>query len=264
MLRDHESCARILLLCLILIFVCSLGKPALLQVNVVMPLTDDDSMAMLPTEVLMRDEVGDITLRIGSHIEASGSGARAMGGIEDAAEGAAAEGAEAAEAEGAIAEGAEAVGAEAEGAKAEGAEAEAVHEATTPVSVYEVVATGYYAGVESTGKSPGHPEYGITYSGVKVRRGAVSTIAADLELFPIGTVLYIPGYGYGVVADIGGAIKGNIIDLYFPSIEDIYREWGKRTVKVVVVEEGDGYLDEEKFRRLETIFSDRTPPSSVL
>lgn len=72
----------------------------------------------------------------------------------------------------------------------------------------EVIATGYTAGVESTGKRPGHPQYGITYSGVKVRRDQVSTIAADPRLFPIGTLLYIPGYGYGVVADTGSAIKG--------------------------------------------------------
>lgn len=139
---------------------------------------------------------------------------------------------------------------------------EPISEPVAPV--YEVVATGYYAGVESTGKSPGHPEYGITYSGIKVRRGVVSTIAADLSLFPLGTVLYIPDYGYGVVADIGGAIKGNIIDLYFPSKEDIYREWGKRRVKVIVVEEGDGRLDEAKMQQLEKVFQERAPLTSPL
>src|SRR6185312_15277556 len=79
----------------------------------------------------------------------------------------------------------------------------------------KVVATGYTAGIESTGKEPGHPLYGITYSGVKVKRDLYSTIAADPKVFPLGTILFIPGYGYGVVADTGSAIKGNIIDLYF-------------------------------------------------
>lgn len=134
--------------------------------------------------------------------------------------------------------------------------------AQTP-SVYEVIATGYYAGVESTGKSPGHPEYGITYSGIKARRGTLSTIAADLNLFPIGTVLYIPDYGYGVVADIGSAVKGNIIDLYFPTKEEIYRLWGKRVVQVTVIEEGDGHLDEEKLRRLEAMLGASDPPSAL-
>ncbi|MFP3325350.1 hypothetical protein R0K05_20020, partial [Planococcus sp. SIMBA_160] len=42
----------------------------------------------------------------------------------------------------------------------------------------EMTATGYTSGIESTGKRPGHPEYGITYSGVKVKRDLYSTIAA--------------------------------------------------------------------------------------
>ena len=41
----------------------------------------------------------------------------------------------------------------------------------------EMTATGYTSGIESTGKRPGHPEYGITYSGVKVKRDLYSTIA---------------------------------------------------------------------------------------
>ena len=107
-----------------------------------------------------------------------------------------------------------------------------------------VVATGYYAGYESTGKTPSHPQYGITYSGVKVRRGTYSTIAADLRVFPLGTVLYIPGYGYGVVADTGSAIKGYKIDLYFETKKQVYDEWGKKKVKVRVIRMGDGKLDE--------------------
>jgi 3D (Asp-Asp-Asp) domain-containing protein len=127
---------------------------------------------------------------------------------------------------------------------------------------YRVVATGYTAGVESTGKRPGHPQYGITYSGVRVRRGKLSTIAADPKLFPIGTVLYIPGYGYGVVADTGSRIKGRKIDLYFPSTRQVFREWGKRTVDVRMVRKGEGSvtepmiaaISEALFREKETKF----------
>lgn len=107
-----------------------------------------------------------------------------------------------------------------------------------------VVATGYYAGYESTGKDPSHPSYGITYSGVKVRRGEYSTIAADLRIFPLGTILYIPGYGYGVVADKGGAIRGNKIDLYFETKQDVFKQWGKKSVDVYIVRRGDGKLTE--------------------
>ncbi|MFD2444478.1 3D domain-containing protein [Bacillus sp. CGMCC 1.16607] len=113
-----------------------------------------------------------------------------------------------------------------------------------------VVATGYTAGYESTGKHPDHPSYGITYSGVKVKRDLYSTIAADLTVFPIGTILFIPGYGYGVVADKGGAIKGNKLDLFYESVADVYNKWGKRTVDVFIVELGDGHLTEEELVNL--------------
>lgn len=113
-----------------------------------------------------------------------------------------------------------------------------------------VTATGYTAGVESTGKNPGHPEFGITYSGVKVTRDLFSTVAADLNVFPIGTILFIPGYGYGVVADKGGAIKGNKVDLYYETVEDVYNSWGKKTLEVYVIEKGDGKLTEEELRAL--------------
>lgn len=113
-----------------------------------------------------------------------------------------------------------------------------------------VVATGYTAGVESTGKSPGHPSYGITYSGVKVKRDLYSTVAADLRVFPIGTILFIPDYGYGVVADKGSAIKGNKIDLFYETVDDVYEQWGKKTVDVYIVEMGDGSLSENDLQAL--------------
>jgi 3D (Asp-Asp-Asp) domain-containing protein len=113
-----------------------------------------------------------------------------------------------------------------------------------------VVATGYTAGYESTGKKPGHPEFGITYSGVKVKRDLFSTVAADLEVFPIGTILFIPNYGYGVVADKGAAIKGNEVDLYYETVDEVYNEWGKRTLEVYIVEMGDGSLTEDKLTEL--------------
>lgn len=113
----------------------------------------------------------------------------------------------------------------------------------------EVLATGYTAGVESTGKTEAHPAYGITKSGVPVHRGIYSTVAADIEVFPIGTILYIPGYGYGVVADTGSAIKGKRIDLYFETVNDVYREWGKKKVKVYVLKKGNGNLTQQQFQQ---------------
>lgn len=138
----------------------------------------------------------------------------------------------------------------------EAAEVEAVPVLSTDVlSQYksiEVVATGYSPTFESTGKNPDHPEFGITYSGVRVLRDpiSISTIAADLSVFPLGTVLYVPGYGYGVVSDIGSAIKGNKIDLYYDTKEHVYDQWGKKQLEVYIVEQGDGEMSEETLNEL--------------
>ncbi|MFE0557333.1 3D domain-containing protein [Paenibacillus sp. NPDC058910] len=131
----------------------------------------------------------------------------------------------------------------------------------------KVTATGYTAGYESTGKKPGHPQYGITYSGVKVKRdrNMVSTIAADPNVFPLGSILYIPGYGYGIVADIGSAIKGQKIDLYFSTTKQVFKEWGKKDVEVQVIKTGSGKCTEEMLRTLDNaIETYRFLPSSVL
>lgn len=115
---------------------------------------------------------------------------------------------------------------------------------------HTVHATGYTAGYESTGKNPGDRSYGITYSGLKVKRDLYSTIAADINVFPIGTILFIPGYGYGVVADIGGAIKGNKIDLYYDTVDEVFNDWGKQTIDVYIIKKGDGTLTEEELNQL--------------
>ena len=122
-------------------------------------------------------------------------------------------------------------------------------EAYRQFEVKTVIATGYTAGAESTGKSPGHPNYGITFSGLEVQRDELSTIAADPKFLPLGTVLYIPNYGYGIVADTGSAIKGNKIDLYYETVEEVFSQWGKKEIDVFVIEEGEGQLTEEEFNQ---------------
>lgn len=71
---------------------------------------------------------------------------------------------------------------------------------------------------------------GNTALGVPVRKGIV---AVDPRLIPLGTRLHIPGYGPGLAADVGTAIKGRIIDLWFPSTAAA-RTWGRRTVTITV------------------------------
>lgn len=58
------------------------------------------------------------------------------------------------------------------------------------------------------------------------------TIAADTQYYPFGTRIHVPGYGWGVVADRGGAIKGpDRLDLYFESHREAL-QWGRRRLKV--------------------------------
>lgn len=65
------------------------------------------------------------------------------------------------------------------------------------------------------------------------------TIAADTDFYPFGTRMYVPGYGWGVVRDRGGAIKGpNRLDLFYDSHSDAL-EWGRKNVEVVVVHPGE-------------------------
>ena len=130
-----------------------------------------------------------------------------------------------------------------------------LHDANRFEGSVRVTATGYYAGYESTGKRPGHPGYGITYSGVRARHGILSTIAADPNVFPLGTILYIPGYGYGIVADTGSAIKGYKIDLYFETKEQVYKQWGKRDVNVFIVKKGDGKVSEQTLQQWNDILT---------
>lgn len=88
-----------------------------------------------------------------------------------------------------------------------------------------VVATGY-----APFGGPGIND--VTATGAKARRGIV---AVDPRIIPLGTRLYIGGYGYGVAADTGGAIKGNRIDLCFDTVGEALR-WGRRTVTVTILD----------------------------
>jgi len=60
------------------------------------------------------------------------------------------------------------------------------------------------------------------------------TIAADTKFYPFGTRMYVPGYGWGIVEDKGGKIKGpDRIDLFFESHEEAM-QWGRKKINVVI------------------------------
>ncbi|NLM14160.1 MAG: DUF348 domain-containing protein [Epulopiscium sp.] len=99
--------------------------------------------------------------------------------------------------------------------------------------VLTMSATAYTASYKDTGKSPGHPKFGITYTGTRAK---VGTAAVDPRVIPLGTKLYIEGYGYAVAEDIGGAIKGNKIDLYFNTQKEA-ANFGRQQRKVYILAE---------------------------
>lgn len=76
----------------------------------------------------------------------------------------------------------------------------------------------------------------ITYIGTTPVRDpdGISTIAVDPSIIPLGSKVYIPGYGLAIASDTGGLIKGNRIDLFLNS-EDECINWGVQTVSLYLI-----------------------------
>jgi len=98
--------------------------------------------------------------------------------------------------------------------------------------IIEATLTAYDAGIESTGKTEDHPYYGITYTGTKAIEGR--TVAVDPKVIPMGWWIYIEGYGFRKAEDIGSAIKGNRVDIYFESHE-VAVSFGRKKGKVYII-----------------------------
>lgn len=73
---------------------------------------------------------------------------------------------------------------------------------------------------------------GITAMGIPARRGV---IAVDPRVIPLGTRVYVDGYGVAIAADTGGAIKGNRIDVCYPTRREAFA-WGRRTVRITLLD----------------------------
>ncbi len=111
-------------------------------------------------------------------------------------------------------------------------------EAVQAVSSYGTVvgqlvmnSSAYSIDYACTGKTPGMAGYGITASGIRACYGVV---AVDPRVIPLGTRLYVEGYGYCIAADTGGAIKGNKIDLCFNSYSEAVN-YGRKNVTVYIL-----------------------------
>jgi 3D (Asp-Asp-Asp) domain-containing protein len=100
--------------------------------------------------------------------------------------------------------------------------------------------------VESTGKTPDHPQYGVTRSGAIVEQGV--TIAVDPSVIALGSYVYIDGLAdyikeivgcdssnIRIAQDTGSDIKGNRIDVYVTNVDDA-RALGRISLDVYLLD----------------------------
>ena len=77
---------------------------------------------------------------------------------------------------------------------------------------------------------------GITATGIDLKANPYEkVIAVDPNVIPLGTKVFVEGYGHAVAADTGGAIKGNKIDIHVPTKDQAYN-WGRKVVEVTILE----------------------------
>lgn len=87
--------------------------------------------------------------------------------------------------------------------------------------------------VEATAYSSSEDGMGAyTATGTLCRRGVIAT---DPNFIPLGTRVYIPGYGYAVAEDTGGAIVGNVIDVAFDTVGECYA-WGRQFIDIYILD----------------------------
>lgn len=75
---------------------------------------------------------------------------------------------------------------------------------------------------------------GKTAIGLNLKKNPnLKVISVDPKVIPLGSKVYVEGYGYAIAGDTGGALKGNKIDIFMPSQKNALN-WGVRTVTVKV------------------------------
>ncbi|MBC1500930.1 DUF348 domain-containing protein [Listeria weihenstephanensis] len=86
--------------------------------------------------------------------------------------------------------------------------------------------------MESTAYSGG----GTTATGINLTANpGLKVVAVDPSVIPLGSRVYVSGYGEAIAGDTGGAIKGNIVDVYFANESQCYT-WGRRQVTVTILD----------------------------
>lgn len=86
--------------------------------------------------------------------------------------------------------------------------------------------------VEATAYSSAQPNLSkYTATGKLCKRGV---IAVDPKIIPLGTKVFIPGYGYAVAEDTGSAIRGHKIDIAFDTVAECY-QFGRKNIEIYIV-----------------------------
>ncbi|MEK3952203.1 LysM peptidoglycan-binding and 3D domain-containing protein [Psychrobacillus sp. FSL K6-1464] len=76
---------------------------------------------------------------------------------------------------------------------------------------------------------------GITATGINLKANPnQKVISVDPTVIPLGSKVWVEGYGEAIAGDTGGAIKGNKIDIFIPTKQEALN-WGRKTVKVKVL-----------------------------
>jgi len=76
---------------------------------------------------------------------------------------------------------------------------------------------------------------GVTATGFNLKKHPnAKIISVDPRVIKLGTKVYVEGYGYAIAADTGGAIKGKMIDVYYPSKSKCI-QWGRKNVKIHIL-----------------------------
>ncbi|MEX2243400.1 MAG: 3D domain-containing protein [Fimbriimonadaceae bacterium] len=88
--------------------------------------------------------------------------------------------------------------------------------------------------MKSTAYTPDAGRKNPTYTTRTGTRAEFGVIAVDPKVIPLGTLLFVEGYGFGIAEDTGGAIKGNIIDVCIETRKKALA-WGRRDVQVHVL-----------------------------
>lgn len=96
------------------------------------------------------------------------------------------------------------------------------------VKTFKVTATAFTANCKGCS--------GVTSTGFNLKKNPdAKIIAVDPKIIPLGTKVWVEGYGEAIAADKGGSIKGNKIDVFMSSTKKA-TNWGRRTVTVKILE----------------------------